>query len=166
LDPVIEKFSETTKELPNRTSIWKDSLTLIKDFPLLGTGLGNFNLAYTLYKKEAFGPYVYDHAHNDYIELIVETGILGFTLVMWGLISFFITTIKTVKEFNPKKDPLRFYLLLGCLCGLFGMMAHAVTEFCFQIPSNAYYFTFVLGLSVSITEHLQRVARKSAEDPD
>lgn len=164
LDPVIEKFSETTKELPNRTSIWKDSLTLIKDFPLLGTGLGNFNLAYTLYKKEAFGPYVYDHAHNDYIELIVESGILGFALVMWGLISFFITAINEVKEFDPKKDPLRFYLLLGCLCGLFGMMAHAVTEFSFQIPSNAYYFTFVLGLSVSMLNRLADSRKISKTD--
>ncbi|MEW6145847.1 MAG: O-antigen ligase family protein [Thermodesulfobacteriota bacterium] len=163
LDPVIEKFSETIKELPNRTSIWKDSLNLIADFPLFGSGLGNFNLAYTLYKKEAAGPYVYDHAHNDYIELIVETGILGFALVLTGLISYFITAIGAVKDFNPKKDPLRFYLTLGCLSGMFGMMAHAITEFVFQIPSNAYYFTFLLGLSVSMTDHLYRVIHKTNE---
>jgi O-antigen ligase len=163
LDPVIEKFSEATKEVPNRTSIWKDSLNLITDFPLFGSGLGNFNLAYTLYKKEAAGPYVYDHAHNDYIELIVETGILGFALVMYGLISFFIPAIRAVRDFNPKKDPLRFYLLLGSLSGMFGMMAHAITEFVFQIPSNAYYFTFILGLSVSMTDHLYRVIHKTNE---
>lgn len=165
LDPVIEKFSETTKELPNRTSIWKDSLNLIADFPLFGAGLGNFNLAYTLYKNEASGPYVYDHAHNDYIELIVETGIVGFILVMWGLALFFITAIGVVKDFNPRKDPLRFYLLLGCLSGLIGMMAHAVTEFDFQIPANAYYFTFLLGLSVSMSDHISRIFRDTDESP-
>lgn len=154
LDPVIEKFAETTRQLPNRTSIWKDSLGLIRDFPVTGSGLGNFNLAYTLYKKEAAGPYVYDHAHNDYIELAVETGIPGFALVMWGLIAFFMSMYGALKDFNPKRDPLRYYLLLGSLCGLTGMMAHAITEFTFQIPSNAYYFTFLLGLCTGMHDRL------------
>lgn len=154
LDPVIEKFAETTRQLPNRTSIWKDSLGMIRDFPVTGTGLGNFNLAYTLYKKEAAGPYIYDHAHNDYIELAVETGIPGFVLVMWGLITFFMSMYGTVRDFNPKRDPLRFYLLIGSLCGLIGMIAHAITEFTFQIPSNAYYFTFLLGLSTAMHDRL------------
>ncbi len=153
-NPVIEKFSETTRQLPNRTSIWKDSLNLIKDFPVTGSGLGNFNLAYTLYKKEAAGPYIYDHAHNDYIELAVETGIAGFTLVMWGMISFFMAMYGAIRDFNPMRDPLRFYILLGSLCGLIGMMAHAITEFTFQIPSNAYYFTFLLALCTSIYDRM------------
>lgn len=164
LDPVIEKFSETTRQLPARTSIWKDSLNLIRDFPVTGSGLGNFNLAYTLYKKEAAGPYVYDHAHNDYIELAVETGIPGFALVMWGLISFFMATYGVVRDFNPKRDHLRFYLLLGSLCGLLGMMAHAITEFTFQIPSNAYYFTFLLALCTSMYDRMMKHTDDTNED--
>jgi O-antigen ligase len=165
LDPVIEKFSETTRQLPARTSIWKDSLNLIRDFPVAGSGLGNFNLAYTLYKKEAAGPYIYDHAHNDYIELAVETGIPGFALVMWGLISFFTAMYGAVRDFNPKRDPLRFYLLLGCLCGLLGMMAHAITEFTFQIPSNAYYFTFLLGLCTNMYDRMMKNTNDTNDDP-
>lgn len=163
LDPVIEKFSDTTEELPKRTYIWKDSLNLIGDFPLVGIGLGNFNLAYTLYKKEAYWPYVYDHAHNDYIELAAETGLLGFALVMWGIISFFKDTIVNLRNFSPKKDPLRYYLFIGCLSGLSGMMIHAVTEFSFQIPSNAYYFIFILGLSTSLAYHLNKGNRKTMD---
>lgn len=151
LDPVIEKFSYTSKELPNRTYIWKDTLNLIKDFPIFGTGLGNFNLAYTMYKKEAFWPYVYEHAHNDYLELAAETGLAGFVLILWALTAFFKTELSNVRNFSPKREPLRFYLFLGCLSGMSGMLIHAITEFDFQIPANTYYFMFLLGLSTSMS---------------
>lgn len=151
LDPVIEKFSKTTKELPNRTYIWKDSLKLITDFPILGTGLGTFSLAYALYKKEAFWPYIYDHAHNDYIELAAETGLAGLILIIWALAAFFKTEISNGRNFSPKRDPLRYYLFLGCLSGMAGMLIHAITEFDFQIPANTYYFIFLLGLSTSMS---------------
>jgi O-antigen ligase len=161
LDPVIEKFSETEEALPLRTYIWKDSFNLIKDFPVFGTGLGTFSLAYTLYKKDAYWPYVYDHAHNDYIELAAETGLAGFFLVLFALIAFYKSAIRKIRNFSPQKDPLRYYILLGCLSGMFGLFIHAVTEFNFQIPANAYYFIFLLGLSTSMLNVL--VERKEGD---
>lgn len=154
LDPVIEKFSVSEEDLPKRTYIWKDSADLIKDFPLLGTGLGNFSLAYTMYKNEAYWARLFNHAHNDYIELAVETGFIGLILVLWAIIAFYKSALANLKDLSPHNDPLRFYLLLGCLSGMFGMLIHAITEFNFQIPANTYYFTFLLGLSSSLSNRL------------
>lgn len=161
LDPVIEKFAETREELPKRTYIWKDSAHLIKDFPIFGAGLGNFSLAYTMYKNEAYWARLFNHAHNDYIELAAETGLLGLILVLWAITVFYKSAIAVLKDSVPHKDPLRFYLLLGCLSGMFGMLIHAITEFNFQIPANTYYFTFLLGLSVSLSNHLSGEKIKS-----
>lgn len=155
LDPVIDKFSDTTRELPNRTYIWKDSMNMIRDFPIFGVGLGNFSLAYTLYKEKAYWPHVYDHAHNDYIELATETGVIGFILIFWALIAFFRKVIADGKDLSPNSDPLRYYILLGAISGMFGMFAHTITEFTFQIPSNAYYFTFLLALTSSIVNNIK-----------
>ena len=154
LDPVLDKATKTTSELPNRTYIWKDSFNMIKDFPLLGVGLGNFSLAYTLYKKDAYWPHVYDHAHNDYIELVTETGIVGFALVFWALIAFFRNVYRSEKYFSSEKDPFSYYVLIGLLSGMFGMFIHTITEFTFQIPANAYYFTFMLALTASIVNRV------------
>jgi len=154
LDPVIDKFSDTTRELPNRTYIWKDSINMIRDFPLFGVGLGNFSLAYTLYKKDAYWPHVYDHAHNDYIELATETGIVGFALVFWALIAFFRKVYRSEKYFSSEKDPFSYYILVGLLSGMFGMFVHTITEFTFQIPANAYYFTFMLALTASLVNRV------------
>ena len=154
LDPVLDKASRTTRELPNRTYIWKDSLNMIKDFPAFGVGLGNFSLAYTLYKKDAYWPHVYDHAHNDYIELATETGILGFALVFWALIAFFRNVYRSEKYFSSEKDPFSYFIMIGLLSGMFGMFVHTITEFTFQIPANAYYFTFMLALTASVVNRV------------
>lgn len=152
LDPVIDKFTVTGEDVPSRTYIWKDSLNMIKDFPLWGVGLGNFSLAYTLYKNEAYWPQVFDHAHNDYIELACETGLIGFVLVFWALIAFFHRVAANGRHLTPAKDPFRYYMLLGAVSGMFGMFAHIITEFTFQIPANAYYFMFLFALSARLSE--------------
>ncbi|MEQ9620225.1 MAG: O-antigen ligase family protein [Deltaproteobacteria bacterium] len=162
LDPVIEKFSASEKDLPKRTYIWKDSVNLIKDFPVFGTGLGNFSLAYTMYKNEAYWPRVYEHAHNDYIEFAVETGFIGLILIFWAIIAFYKVAISSLTELSPNRDPLRFYLFLGCISGMFGLLIHSITEFNFQIPSNTYYFIFLLGLSSSLLIRLKKGKTHSA----
>lgn len=159
LDPVLDKMAETTRELPNRTYIWKDSMNMLKDFPVLGVGLGNFSLAYTLYKENAYWPHVYDHAHNDYIELATETGIVGFALVFWALIAFFRNLYRNEKYFSSEKDPFSYYITIGLVSGMFGMFVHTITEFTFQIPANAYYFTFMLALTASIVNRVSERER-------
>jgi O-antigen ligase len=152
-------MAETTRELPNRTYIWKDSMNMLKDFPVLGVGLGNFSLAYTLYKENAYWPHVYDHAHNDYIELATETGIVGFALVFWALIAFFRNLYRNEKYFSSEKDPFSYYITIGLVSGMFGMFVHTITEFTFQIPANAYYFTFMLALTASIVNRVSERER-------
>lgn len=151
IDPVIEKFAETSETLPKRTFIWKDTLTIIKDFPLFGTGLGTYSLSFSLYKNVAYWPTIIQHAHNDYLELLSETGIIGFLLVMWGIVIFYKQAISKFLRNNPHNDPLRYYLVIGAISGSLGMMVHVITDFNFQIPANAYYFTFLLGISTSIS---------------
>jgi len=150
IDPVIEKFSETSETLPKRTFIWLDTLSIIKDFPILGTGLGTYSLSFSLYKKVAHWPTIIQHAHNDYLELLSETGIVGFLLVTWGIVMFYKQALSKIVRNNSQNEPLRYYLLLGAISGSLGMMVHVITDFNFQIPANAFYFVFLLGISTSI----------------
>ena len=150
VDPLIEKISETSETLPKRTYIWKDTLDIIKDFPVLGTGLGTYSLSFTLYKNAVSWPTIIQHAHNDYLELLSETGVIGFLLVMWGLVMYYRRAVLSILRISPKYDPLRYFILLGAVSGTLGMMAHVITDFNFQIPANAYYFTFLVAISTSI----------------
>ena len=160
IDPVIEKFSETSAELPSRTSIWKDTLVMIKDFPVLGTGLGTYSLSFTLYKDQAFWPKVIQHAHNDYLQFIAETGLIGFALIIWGMIAFYRQVLGQVLTFNIKADPFRYYILIGSISGISGLLIHSFTDFNLQIPANAYYFTFLLAISTSMFNDLKNRGMK------
>ena len=154
VDPVIEKFSQTTEELPSRTSIWHDTLVMIKDFPVFGTGLGTYSLSFTIYKDQTYWPRVIQHAHNDYLQFIAETGIIGFALLIWGMVAFYKRVLRKLVSSNIQADPLRYYLLLGCISGISGLLIHSITDFNLQIPANTYYFVFLLALSTSMYNDL------------
>jgi O-antigen ligase len=122
---------------------------MIKDFPLFGTGLGTFGYAYPLYKLSVDKPLVYLHAHNDYLELVSETGILGFASLMAALGLFLYTSLKSLTRLAGEEDYFRFFVLLGALTGVFSILVHSLVDFGLQIPSNALYFSFLIGLSAA-----------------
>jgi len=66
----------------SRLPLWFDTLRMYRDFPLFGVGLGTFSYVYPLYKTHG-GSLAFTHAENDYLQLLVETGAVGFVLVVW-----------------------------------------------------------------------------------
>lgn len=147
LYPVAERFLHVGENLPSRTDLWKDVASMIKDFPLFGTGLGTFGYAYPVYKLSVENPLVYLHAHNDYLELVSETGILGFASLMTALGLFLYTSLKALTRLAGEEDYFRFFIFLGALTGIFSILVHSFVDFGLQIPSNALYFAFLIGLS-------------------
>jgi len=63
LYPIIERYLLIEGDLPSRTLVWKDIITIIKDFPLFGTGLGTFGYIYPLYRVSILEPIVYLYSH-------------------------------------------------------------------------------------------------------
>src|SRR5439155_26760475 len=64
-----------------------DSLRMLRDHPALGVGLGAFGVAYPGYQSVP-GDLWLDHAHDDYAEVIAETGLVGAALIVWTLALF------------------------------------------------------------------------------
>ncbi len=83
-EPIIERFGTITREYGDfdvgRPVFWKDSLEIIRDFPAVGSGFGTFVDIYPAYRTMP-GMLLVDHAHNDYIELLVNGGIIAFLLI-------------------------------------------------------------------------------------
>src|SRR2546425_6394713 len=65
-----------------------DSLRMLRDHPALGVGLGAFGVAYPGYQSVP-GDLWLDHAHNDYAEVVAETGLVGAALIASALWLFF-----------------------------------------------------------------------------
>jgi len=145
LDPVLARFEQLREpgylQLEGRISIWKDSLHLVRDFPLIGTGLGTFGVAFRRYQTSMLDNMV-DHAHNDYLEFASETGLLGLAILFLPMLYLFGRMIAAFLN-----DPRRFRraVLLGCIGSTLAILIHSLADFNLQIPANALVVAVILG---------------------
>jgi O-antigen ligase len=142
IDPIINRLltlkNSYTMER-SRIRIWKGVINMIKDFPIFGTGLGTFPYISPKYKsiKSAL---LLEHAHNDYLELISEVGIIGFIIFIYGILSFYKWTVKGLKN---RKNP---WIIIGGLISLYAILFHSLVDFNMHIPANSLLFFIILGL--------------------
>lgn len=148
-DQILDRFAKLKNAqgiiYEARLDFWKDSKEIIKDFPLTGSGLGTFSHIYAPYKS-LVDKNTLTHAHNDYIELLVEGGTIGFFLAAAFLIVLF---RKTYKTFVTRRDAFSIYLYMGSLTAMTSILIHSFTDFNLHIGANGLWFFFVAGLGVS-----------------
>ena len=74
-DMALVRFMTARSDSPGRLIAWRDALHIVTDFPWFGTGLGTFGKAMLVYQT-ASRPWMYAQAHNDYLQLLAEGGVL------------------------------------------------------------------------------------------
>ena len=128
-----------------RLKITKDCLRMFAHRPVLGWGLGTFPTVYPSYRSFYTNLFV-NEAHNDYAQLLVETGLLGFGLMLWFLIRLYRSGWPTSRRWEFKWDgAVSLAALLGCT----GLLLHSFVDFNLQIPANAAMFYSLCGLAAS-----------------
>ncbi|MFC1664413.1 O-antigen ligase family protein [Pseudomonadota bacterium] len=132
-----------------RFTQWRLSVGLVMDHWLLGIGLGNYEWLFPLYKSGDLNiQFFYDHAHNDYLELLVEQGVVGFVILGCAIV---LILKKTISALLNRRDPFLIGILYGSLGALLAMLIHSFFEFNFHIPATAAYFFVIAGLGLSST---------------
>jgi O-antigen ligase len=128
-----------------RLTITQDSLRMFSKRPIAGWGLGTFPTVYPSYRSFYTNLFV-NEAHNDYAQLLVETGLLGFGLMLWFLVSLYRYGLPKSRRWEFQWDlALSFAALLGCT----GILFHSFVDFNLQIPANAALFYVLCGLAAS-----------------
>ena len=112
--------------------------------PISGTGLGTFGLAYPAFKTYGSTD-IWDQAHNDYLQLLAESGLVGFILLLAGMGLFLLRHVLPVLA-GPWR--LQEPVALGAGLGLVTLLFHALVDFNLQIPSNGLLFVLLGGLVV------------------
>ena len=148
-DPIFERFERIRNAegdiSEQRLVIWKDSKNIIKDFPLTGTGFGSFINIYPKYRTIS-GDVIADHAHNDYIELFSDGGIIAFLISAWFFLAL---SFKSYKVFLKRRDIYSIYVFIGSFTGIIAILIHSITDFNLHTGANGLYFFFLAGLAVS-----------------
>jgi O-antigen ligase len=128
-----------------RATITRDSLRMFFHRPVLGWGLGTFPTVYPAYRSFYTNLFI-NEAHNDYAQLLVETGLLGFGLMVWFLVRLYQYGLPTSRRWEFQWDwALSFAALLGCT----GILVHSFVDFNLQIPANAALFYTLCGLAAT-----------------
>jgi O-antigen ligase len=149
--------SETRTELSGgmRLSIDRDGFRMFKSKPVLGWGLGTFPVVYPQYRS-FYTNFFVNEAHNDYLQLLCEMGLLGFGTMVWFLIVLYRTALRKIRNWTSEVSGA---VTLACLLGFTGILVHSVLDFNLQIPGNAALF-YVLCTIAAAPPLLQRSRKR------
>jgi O-antigen ligase/tetratricopeptide (TPR) repeat protein len=131
----------------SRPSLWRETLVMARDFPLFGVGLGNFEWLFPRYQPEGTRTY-FDRAHNDYFQLLVESGVLGTVCFAWLFARFVGLLRRRVRD----AQDVQVLIALGLITAMTALLFHSFTDFNLHIPSNGLLFTVAFGITVRLLD--------------
>lgn len=142
LDKVKQRIVETSLQEESRDQVVIWSLDIIKDYPMTGTGAGSFYAIFPSYSQADVG--FYDHAHNEYIQFMVESGIPATLLLGMAILIALYQCVWTIRN---RHSHLMKGTALGCFMAICGMLIHISVDFNLQPPANAATFILILVLA-------------------
>lgn len=142
---VADRFARVPGDLEGRFAAWRDTAQMIRDFPIAGTGLGAYGQAMLVYQT-ADRQAMYAQAHNDYLQLAAEGGLLvGIpALLVLGIV---VAGIRRRLQ-SPDDDVVTFWVRRGAVAGLVGIATQSFVEFSLQMPGNAALFVVVAAVAL------------------
>lgn len=140
-----------------RSWVWRDTLAMFASNPLLGVGLGAYETVYPIY-AHSNGYMVVQYAHNDYLQVLSDAGIVGGIAAVWFLVLLF----RAIARGTRSPDPLMSGLALGCGGGIFSILVHSLFDFNLQIPSNCLLFLLLTAVVSVIAATVDEVAPEVA----
>ncbi|HYH85621.1 MAG TPA: O-antigen ligase family protein [Pyrinomonadaceae bacterium] len=125
-----------------RAHFWSGTIEIIKDHPLLGTGLGAFGAVYPRYDTSS-GAYRLEQAHNDYLQIFSDAGLIGGLLALVFVVALFRMALRRMQS----HDKTRRGIALGALAGCAGVLVHSFFDFTLHTTANALLFLLLAALA-------------------
>ena len=145
-----------------RLFTWEATWEMIMTHPWIGTGVGSFPPIYPAFRRppifhiEGKHNTETDHSEDEYLEELMDNGILGFGIFLWLIASTLVvgfrslgqlTTSLSLKDSRP---PPRAYDLLGYMVAFMGMLGHNFFDVSLRFVSSGIYLGLLSGLIVNL----------------
>jgi len=151
-------ISQLTKDtsIKRRIAIWKFTILMIRDHPLLGSGIGTYEYNTLKYQAEFFkqeeNRSLYPHgfaakAHNEYLQLWAEMGIVGLGILIWLIISYFSCGLKILRKI---KNKYKQGIIIGLMGSVTAVLVDGLFGFPLHLPATVILFWLVLALTIAI----------------
>jgi O-antigen ligase len=140
-----------------RIQIVKDSVRMFEQHPLTGWGLGTFPIVYPKFRTFSTDLFV-NEAHNDFVQLLVETGVLGFAAGVGLLVLVYVRGFRKISR--SLLGSWNSVAVGASLIGVTGIAVHSLFDFNLQIPANALLFYVLCAVAGSTLEEDAEVVRR------
>ena len=160
----VKKQMETYGNLSGEASfslraiLWERVLREFPAYAWLGSGLGTFEDSFAPLTPAGSAPR-WDKAHNDYLQLLWETGVVGGLLFLTGA-AVFVRRYwwPALRDFRSPTDMFR----VGIAVALMSIAIHSAVDFCLQIGANGFLCALLAGLLVAL--HAPAAGKAPARD--
>jgi hypothetical protein len=145
-DVTIEQFQGASADLGGRKEFWRDTLRIIHDYPVTGTGLNTLGIAMLHYQTSPQTRYLVTEAHNDYLQLASEGGfLLGIPLLI--TLGLFVRAVRR-RFVDGADDPRTYWIRAGAVTGLCAIAVVEIFDFTLQMPGAAVAFVVLAAIAI------------------
>jgi O-antigen ligase len=141
-----------------RSHFWQIALKIFLDHPIIGAGLDSFATVFMRYDSWN-GAFRVEQAHNDYLQILADAGILGFACVAGFIFLFFKQSLQVI---GGASDNFRRNAAIGALAGCFGILIHSFFDFPLRTTSNALFFLILVAIATTSISYPKINRRKRA----
>lgn len=159
-DQLSNRFSVIDEEIKNRSDIYAITINAIKSNPFVGTGLGTYENNFLIYKDARISLYLHkrvDHAHNTYLETMMEIGIPAFSLLFISIFSSLVICARGV--LTRQRNTIYPAISVGVSILIW---LHALFDFSVEMPAIAVTYAVILGAGLAQSYS----TRKSTSDKE
>ncbi len=142
IDKVAQRLENTSASHETRDEVVRDSIMLIRDYPLTGTGGGTYDISFLRYRGNDISGF-YNYAHNDYVQFLAEYGVTGLSLLSLLVASCLLSALLALRQRN---HALLKGMAFASSMGITSLLIHSAVDFNLQIPANAALFVCLLAL--------------------
>ena len=151
----ITQFTQGSS-LKRRIAIWKFTTLMIKDHPLLGSGIGTYKYNTLRYQAKFFEqgqnrslyPHGFaDNAHNECLQLWAEIGMIGLGIFIWLIISYFNCGLKILRKI---KDEYKQGIIIGLMGAVVAVLVDGIFGFPLHLPATIVLFWLALGFTMAV----------------
>jgi O-antigen ligase/Tfp pilus assembly protein PilF len=149
----ISTFNEQDPSINTRLLMWKTTFEMIKDRPILGSGIGSFKMNYLDYQADFLQRNYYyikysgkaGEAHNEYLQIWAELGTIGLGIFIGIILMFYSLIINYLKKNKSEKEKI---IVFGLVLGITCFLIHCLFTFPLHVPTLGSTFFILLGLTV------------------
>ncbi|RPI54053.1 MAG: O-antigen ligase domain-containing protein [Acidobacteria bacterium] len=146
VQPIVNRFAaKSWSNAHGRVPIWRQGIAIARDFPITGSGFNTYQQVVRAYPAADLDE-PYEAAHNDFLQLAIEGGLLVGIPALFTAAFFVRQTHRRLRDLSD--DGMTRWIRIGAVTGLLLMAGQAMVDFSLQIPGNAALFVVLAAIAI------------------